>query len=465
VANTTYDVTQVQFDDTEDIDRTEVRSYWQLARRRFVHHRLAVIGAITLALLIVAAATVPLLVENATGVSISKSFAPAEIVDQDGNLVLALLGYSRTGINMFTQLMAATATSLMIGFAAVLIIVFIGVVIGAVAGYAGGWVDNLLMRVVDIALSMPGLFIIIAFVAFWGASIWTIIVAIGITGWTTAARLVRAEFLSLREADYVQAARALGASPRRIILRHMLPPSLAPIIVAQAQELLVGRLAAEKGTHEVIGVAGAVRLQDLAPVGRADEGRRDAFARESAEHVVADDLRPQIAVVAGVIAADEVAEAGEHEGALRIRHSRDVVRAAQGLVEVRRDRLGVQRQVELPVEGLDGRLDALVHESRRAHELDELVGHRLIGRVVAREAAQDRWLPRPVLHDLGRCLNEVPLGVAAGEAGEFRAGEAHVQDVAELVEQRLDLGVLQQRRPIRRWRRHVRDDRGHRRHV
>jgi peptide/nickel transport system permease protein len=233
VADRTYDdVTQVPVDDTEDIDRTEVRSYWQLARRRFVRHRLAVIGAITLAVLIVAAAVVPLVVENATGVSISKSFAPAEIVDDEGNLVLALLGYSRTGINMFTQLMAATATSLMIGFAAVLIIVFIGVVIGAVAGYAGGWVDNLLMRVVDIALSMPGLFIIIAFVAFWGASIWTIILAIGITGWTTAARLVRAEFLSLREADYVQAARALGASPRRIILRHMLPPALAPIIVA-----------------------------------------------------------------------------------------------------------------------------------------------------------------------------------------------------------------------------------------
>lgn len=94
MANTTYDVTQVQFDDTDDIDRTEVRSYWQLARRRFVHHRLAVIGAITLALLIVVAAVVPLIVENATGVSISKSFAPAEIVDEEGNLVLALLGYS-----------------------------------------------------------------------------------------------------------------------------------------------------------------------------------------------------------------------------------------------------------------------------------------------------------------------------------------------------------------------------------
>jgi peptide/nickel transport system permease protein len=165
-------------------------------------------------------------------VSASRSFAPAEIVNADGELTLALLGYTRVGYNLFGQLMAATGTSLMIAFAAVLIIVLIGITVGAIAGFAGGWVDNLLMRVVDVALALPGLFIIIAFVAFWGSSIFTIILAIGITGWTLAARLVRAEFLSLREADYVQAARALGASPRRIILRHMLPPALAPIIVA-----------------------------------------------------------------------------------------------------------------------------------------------------------------------------------------------------------------------------------------
>jgi peptide/nickel transport system permease protein len=232
MADTTYDARQLQLDDTEDIDRTEVRSYWQLARQRFVRHRLAVLGAIALVFLIVASVVVPMIVPNATSVNISKSFAAPELVNEDGEVVLAFLGYSRTGINLFAQLMAATATSLMIGFAAVLIIVIIGVLIGSVAGYAGGWVDNVLMRFVDIALAMPALFIIIAFVAFWGASIWTVILAIGITGWTLAARLVRAEFLSLREADYVQAARALGASPRRIILRHMLPPALAPIIVA-----------------------------------------------------------------------------------------------------------------------------------------------------------------------------------------------------------------------------------------
>lgn len=232
MAETTYDVRQVQFEDTDDIDRTEVRSYWTLARQRFVRHRLAVFGAITLVFLIIAAVVVPFIAGDTLRVSASRSFAPAEIVNADGELTLALLGYTRVGYNLFGQLMAATGTSLMIAFAAVLIIVLIGITVGAIAGFAGGWVDNLLMRVVDVALALPGLFIIIAFVAFWGSSIFTIILAIGITGWTLAARLVRAEFLSLREADYVQAARALGASPRRIILRHMLPPALAPIIVA-----------------------------------------------------------------------------------------------------------------------------------------------------------------------------------------------------------------------------------------
>ena len=232
MAETTYDARQRDINDTDDVDRTEVRTYWYLVRRRFVRHRLAVLGAITLATLIVLSLVVPFIAGDTLRSNVSRSFDPPEIFNAEGELTLAVLGYARVGYNVFGQLMAATGTSLLIAFAAVLIIVFIGVLIGSVAGYAGGWVDNVLMRVVDIALSMPGLFIVIAFVAFWGASLWTIVLAIGITGWTTAARLVRGEFLSLREVDYVQAARALGANPRRIILRHMLPPALAPIIVA-----------------------------------------------------------------------------------------------------------------------------------------------------------------------------------------------------------------------------------------
>ena len=232
MTDTAYEVRQAQLDDTDDLDRTEVRTYWQLVRQRFVKHRLAVLGALTLVVLIVLALVVPFIAGDTVRVSASRSFAPPEIINADGEVTLALLGYSRVGQSHFGLLMAATGTSLMIAFAAVLIIVFIGIAIGSIAGYAGGWVDNVMMRFVDVAISLPALFIIIAFVAFWGASIWTIILALGITGWTTAARLVRGEFLSLREVDYVQAARALGANPRRIIIRHMLPPALAPIIVA-----------------------------------------------------------------------------------------------------------------------------------------------------------------------------------------------------------------------------------------
>jgi peptide/nickel transport system permease protein len=232
MTDTTLEVRQAQLDDTDDLDRTEVRTYWQLVRQRFLKHRLAVLGAMTLVLLVVLALVVPFIAGDTVRVSASRSFGAPEIMNADGELTLALLGYSRVGQSHFGLLMAATGTSMMIAFAAVLIIVFIGIAIGSIAGYAGGWVDNVMMRFVDVAISLPALFIIIAFVAFWGASIWTIILALGITGWTTAARLVRGEFLSLREVDYVQAARALGANPRRIIIRHMLPPAMAPIIVA-----------------------------------------------------------------------------------------------------------------------------------------------------------------------------------------------------------------------------------------
>jgi peptide/nickel transport system permease protein len=111
----------------------------------------------------------------------------------------------------------------------------IGTLVGSIAGYAGGWLDNLLMRMVDVVLSLPVLFIILMIVAFFGVGdIRVVIIAIGITGWTLAARLIRAEFLALRNADFVQAARALGAGHRRIIMRHMLPSAMAPLIVAAA---------------------------------------------------------------------------------------------------------------------------------------------------------------------------------------------------------------------------------------
>ena len=221
--------------ETEELDRTPVRSYWELARQRFLRNRMAVAGLVVLTLLVIASIAIPALTGDTWQTALlSKVNAPPEMgTSADGQMVFAPLGYSDIGQNVLARVAKATGTSLSIGAAAVVIIIGLGVSIGSVAGYFGGWVDNVLMRFVDVVLSLPGLFIILALVSFWGGgSIWVIIIAIGITSWTLAARLVRAEFLRLRDVDYVQAARALGASPIRIILRHMLPPAMAPIIVA-----------------------------------------------------------------------------------------------------------------------------------------------------------------------------------------------------------------------------------------
>ncbi len=214
--------------DTDEIDLIPVRTYWQLVRMRFVRHRLAVIALVVLTLLVALALIVPTL----TG----QQYQRTSLTLRDAPITLqAPLGYNELGQNMFLRLMRGTQVSLLIGLAAVVIIVGIGTVVGSIAGYAGGVVDNILMRFVDIVLSLPVLFIILMIVALFGrGDVWVIIIAIGITGWTLAARLIRAEFLRLREADFVQAARALGAHPLRIAARHMLPSAMAPLIVSAA---------------------------------------------------------------------------------------------------------------------------------------------------------------------------------------------------------------------------------------
>ncbi len=210
----------------DEVDLAPVRTYWQLVRQRFTRHRLAVIALFLMAILISASLLIPILSGNAWAET------SLERINQPPTLV-APLGYDSLGINTFARLMKGLQTSLFIGLSAVLVIVFIGVTVGSIAGYFGGWVDNLLMRMVDVVLSIPTFFLIVMLVAFWGTgNVWVIIIAIGLTGWTTAARLVRAEFLSLREADFVQAARALGAPDRRIVIRHMIPSALAPVVVA-----------------------------------------------------------------------------------------------------------------------------------------------------------------------------------------------------------------------------------------
>lgn len=214
--------------DIDEVDLVPVRTYWQLVRQRFLRHRLAVISVVVLAILIAASIAIPL----ATGTDYRD--ASLTLIDE-GPSLQAPLGYNDIGQNIFLRMAKATQTSLVIGFASVIIIAGIGALVGSVAGYFGGWVDNLLMRMVDVVLSLPFLFLVLLIVSFFGIrDIRVIVIAIGIAGWTTAARLVRAEFLQLRETDFVAAAKALGASPRRIIVRHMLPGAMAPLVVASS---------------------------------------------------------------------------------------------------------------------------------------------------------------------------------------------------------------------------------------
>lgn len=141
------------------------------------------------------------------------------------------LGTDNLGRDVLSRMVAGSTISLTVGFVAMAVSLGIGIVVGAVSGYFGGWVDNITMRVVDALLCFPSFFLILSAIALLGPNIWIIIAVIGLVGWTGTARLVRAEFLTLRESEYVRAARAMGQSGGKIIFRHILPNAFAPIFV------------------------------------------------------------------------------------------------------------------------------------------------------------------------------------------------------------------------------------------
>jgi peptide/nickel transport system permease protein len=193
--------------------------------RRFKKNKLAVAGGIMVLILFFIAILAPII----------SPFDPNEI-DRDHILeppsIRHPMGTDDLGRDIFSRMIYGSRISLAVGFVAVGIATFIGMILGALAGYYGGWTDRIIMRFIDIMLSFPTFFLILAVIAFIGPSIWNIMVVIGLTSWMGVARLVRAEFLSLKEREFVLAARALGASDMRIIFKHIMVNSMAPVFVS-----------------------------------------------------------------------------------------------------------------------------------------------------------------------------------------------------------------------------------------
>jgi len=166
------------------------------------------------------------------------AIAPYDPTQIDTKNILAgpssshIFGTDTLGRDIFSRVVYGSRISLSIGFIAVGIAVFIGVVFGSIAGYYGGRLDYILMRFVDMMLCFPTLFLILAVIAILEPSIFNIMIVIGATGWMGVARLVRAEILSLKERDYVTCARVMGASDVWIITRHLIPNAIGPVLVS-----------------------------------------------------------------------------------------------------------------------------------------------------------------------------------------------------------------------------------------
>ena len=216
------------------------KRWWQgKAVRRFLRHRLALIGMAILAVMITIAVFAPFLTEYDPFKGNLREVRQAPSSEH-------WLGTDGAGRDVWARLAYASRVSLWVGLAAVAIATLIGVVLGSIAGFLGGKIDSLIMRFTDIILCFPTLLVILSVVSVTGPSQTNVILVIGGFTWPGMCRLVRAQFLSLRELDYIQAARAIGQTNRGIITRHLLPNVVAPVSVAVTLSL-AGAILTEAG--------------------------------------------------------------------------------------------------------------------------------------------------------------------------------------------------------------------------
>jgi peptide/nickel transport system permease protein len=201
-----------------------MRLLWVIGKR-FTRNKLSVIGAIIVFALITISLLAPVIAPyDPTSIDVYNVLSPPDKSH--------LLGTDELGRDLLSRIIWGSRVSLKVGFVAVGIAIMIGIIFGSIAGFYGGRVDAILMRFVDIMLAFPTFFLILAVIAILEPNIFTIMAVIGVTGWMDVARLVRAEFLTLKERDFVDAARALGMKNKRLIVRHILPNALSPVFVA-----------------------------------------------------------------------------------------------------------------------------------------------------------------------------------------------------------------------------------------
>lgn len=214
---------------------------------------------------------------------------------------LHLLGTDRFGRDLLQRLLLGARVSLAVGLLAALIALAVGATLGALAGYAGGWIDRIVVALTDVALAVPRIPLLLLIAASATPGIVVTILAIGLTGWMTVARLIRADVRAMRLRDHVEAARALGAGPPRLLLRHVLPHAMAPALVATAL-----------GTGAAIQIEAGLSFLGLGvQPPAASWGNLIAAGREALVIAPWVALAPALAVVAVVLACSLIADALE----------------------------------------------------------------------------------------------------------------------------------------------------------
>ncbi|MEA2513369.1 MAG: peptide/nickel transport system permease protein [Thermomicrobiales bacterium] len=210
------------------IRRREVREgLLRQVGRRFVRHRLALAGAIVILVFFLISALAPVIApyDPVSDINPRARFEPPLTTGH-------LLGTDDLGRDVLTRLLFAGRVSLVVGFAAMVVTIVVGSLIGVLAAFYGGKVDAFLMRLTDVFLCFPTVYLLLVLAAFVTPTVVSITLIVGATAWMEVARIVRGQFLSLKEFDFVTASRALGASDARIMFRELLPNGMAPIIVA-----------------------------------------------------------------------------------------------------------------------------------------------------------------------------------------------------------------------------------------